>query len=80
MEKIISELRLRATQERIASRIGRTSKQRTAEAEHAARALENIANDLERQITPAPVEDRTPTTRTLELTDLRSRYALQVHI
>ena len=48
-KEIITELRHRAWQERASARIGRTSKQRTAEHEHAAIALENYANDLERE-------------------------------
>ena len=42
---IVEELHLRAWQERAASSIGRTTKAKRAEAEHAAIALENLAAD-----------------------------------
>ena len=45
---IVEELHLRAWQERAASSIGRTTKAKRAEAEHAAIALENLAADLTR--------------------------------
>ena len=45
-EGIVEELHLRAWQERASASIGRTNKQRTAEAEHAAHALESLAADL----------------------------------
>ena len=44
---MIDELRLRATQETISARIGRTSKRVIAEHAHAAAELNNLANDLE---------------------------------
>lgn len=47
-EGIRAELIHRAWQERAAASIGRTNKQRTAEAEHAARALEHLAAGIER--------------------------------
>lgn len=46
-EKIIAELRHRAWQERASARIGHHSKRTIAAHEHAATALENLANDLE---------------------------------
>ena len=42
-EAVVEELRLRAWQERAAAGIGRTNKEKTARAEHAAQALENLS-------------------------------------
>lgn len=47
-DKIIAELRFRAWQERASATIGRKSQRFIANHEHAAIALENLANDLER--------------------------------
>ena len=46
-ERIHAELLFRAWQERAAARIGRTNKQRTAKAEHAAQALERLARHID---------------------------------
>ena len=46
VEGIHAELLHRAWQERAAASVGRTNKQRTAAAEHAAKALENLAADI----------------------------------
>lgn len=47
ISNVVRELHHRAWQSRAAARIDRTSKTRTAEAEKAARELENLANDME---------------------------------
>ena len=51
VEGICAELLHRAWQERAAASIGRTNKHRTAEAEHAARAMECLAAHIEQATT-----------------------------
>jgi hypothetical protein len=46
LKGICEELEYRAWQERAVAAIGRTSKQRTSEAEHAARALDHLRADI----------------------------------
>lgn len=53
-QQIVAELRLRAWQERASARIGRKSKAFIAEHEHAAQALESLANDIERGVWATP--------------------------
>lgn len=50
--EVVKELRYRAWQERASARIGRTSKRKIAEHEHAAFALECLADHLERGLLP----------------------------
>ena len=48
VEGILAELLHRAWQERAAASIGKTSKQRTAKAEHTAQAMEHLAAYIKR--------------------------------